>query len=305
MSQSAIKVENLNYRYPDGTEALTDVSLEIGKGEKVAIVGPNGAGKTTFLLNLNGVLENDRGRVEIFGKDVEGLERSEIIQHLGIVFQDPDDQLFMPTIFDDVAFAPMNMGLDGEKVKKRVEEALSTVGLSGHEEVPPQNLSYGEKKKASIAVALSIKPEILIFDEPTSELDPKSRSELIGKIKELNEKEEITTLTATHDVNAVPEIADRVYVLNKRVIAEGTPREVFTNENLLEENSLDTPDVFKLFKVLNCFGLDSGNLPLSIDEAIKELTEKIETGSGHMHLHVHEHTHEDIEKLRKRYEHHT
>lgn len=299
-----ITTKNLNYSYSDGTKALKDINLSIREGEKVVIVGPNGAGKTTLLLNLNGVLEVDDGNIEIYGEDIENLDRKDIIEHLGIVFQDPEDQLFMPTVFDDVAFGPTNLGLDEEEVKRRVSNALSSVGLSGYEDRPPQNLSYGEKKKASLASALSLEPDVLVLDEPTAELDPESRSELIGKIWELNEEEGITTVIATHDINAVPEIADRVYVLNREIVAEGTLREIFTNDELLKENNLDVPEIFKLFEVLNCFGLDSEELPLSMDQAIEELTETMETEDGHMHLHVHEHTHEDVEKLKDKYEHH-
>lgn len=303
--KEVLKAKNLEYSYKNGEKAIENVNFTLHKGEKVAIVGPNGAGKTTLLLNLNGILESDQGEVEIFGEKLGDLGREEIIKHLGIVFQDPDDQLFMPTVFDDVAFGPTNLGLGKDEVRRRVEDALSTVGLSGFEDVSPQNLSYGEKKKASLAAALSLEPDVLVFDEPTAELDPQSRSELIGKVKELNEEEGITTLIATHDINAVPDIADRVYVLNRGVIAEGSPREIFTNERLLQENNLDVPEVFKLFEVLNFFGLDSEDLPLSIDEAIDEITETIGTEDGHMHLHLHEHTHEEIKELKDRYEHHT
>lgn len=299
-----ITIKNLNYAYPDGVEALKDVNISIRKGEKVVIIGPNGAGKTTLLLNLNGVLEKDGGNIEIYGENIESLDRKDIIEHLGIVFQDPEDQLFMPTVFDDVAFGPTNLGLDEGEVKKRVRKALASVGLSDYEDRPPQNLSYGEKKKASLAAALSLEPDVLVLDEPTAELDPKSRSELIGKIWELNEEEGITTVIATHDINAVPEIADRVYVLNRKIVAEGTPREIFTNGKLLKENNLDVPEIFKLFEVLNCFGLDSKELPLSMDQAIDELTKTMQTENGHIHLHIHEHTHEDIEKLKDKYEHH-
>lgn len=299
-----ITTKNLNYTYSNGTEALKDVNISVREGEKVVIVGPNGAGKTTLLLNLNGVLEKDRGNIKIYGEDIETLDRKDIIEHLAIVFQDPDDQLFMPTVFDDVAFGPTNLGLDEREVKKRVRKALSSVGLSSYGNRTPQNLSYGEKKKASLASALSLEPDVLVLDEPTAELDPKSRSELIGKIRKLNEEKGITTVIATHDINAVPEIADRVYVLNKEIVAEGTPRKIFTNEKLLKEHNLDVPEIFKLFEVLNCFGLDSEELPLSMDQAIDELTETMETEGGHIHLHTHEHTHKDVEKLKDKYDHH-
>ncbi len=297
----AVVVRNLSYVYPDGTKALEGVNIEIEKGEKVAIVGPNGAGKTTLLLHLNGIIRNKN--VEIFGKNIENMSREEIVKNIGIVFQDPDDQLFMPTVFDDVAFGPINLGFDKEEVKRRVEKALTMVGLLNSINKCPHHLSFGEKKKASLAAVLSIEPKILVLDEPTANLDPKSRAELIDVIKKLNESG-VTILIATHDINALPEIADRVYVLNKKIIAEGSPREIFSNTKLLKENNLEVPEIFKLFEVLRCFGYNCDELPLSIDEAIEHLTKTVETEGGHIHLHIHEHTHDDIEKVKRKYNHH-
>lgn len=302
--REAITVRNLSYTYPDGTGALEDVNMAVYEGERVAIVGPNGAGKTTFLLHLNGILRGSDGQVEVFGKSVDTLKREEIIKDVGIVFQDPDDQLFMPTIFDDLAFGPINLGLKEEEVRERVKKALLTLGLSGYEHRCPHHLSYGEKKKASLAAVMSMEPRILVLDEPTANLDPRSRAELIGIIKELNEREGITIVIATHDVNAIPALADRVYVLNKKIIAEGTPQKMFSDVELLKENNLEVPEVFKLFEVLRCFGYNCEELPLSIDEAVEHLTRTVAINGGHIHLHVHEHTHEEVRKLKDKYEHH-
>ncbi|MFP3945928.1 MAG: energy-coupling factor ABC transporter ATP-binding protein [Archaeoglobaceae archaeon] len=224
------------------------------------------------------------------------------MRNVGVVFQDPDDQLFMPTIFDDVAFGPINLGLSESLVRERVANALSTVGFTGYENRAPHNLSFGEKKKAALAAVLSMEPQILVLDEPTANLDPKSRRDLLQKIKELN-KRGITIIIASHDVNALPELADRIYVLNKKMVAEGSPREIFSNSQLLKENKLEVPEVFKLFEVLNCFGYNCEHLPLSIEDAIEELTRTIETAEGHIHLHIHEHTHDDVQKLKKKYDH--
>lgn len=270
--------------------------------EKVVVVGPNGAGKTTFLLHLNGILKGFGGKIEVFGEDISKMSRQDIVRSVGVVFQDPDDQLFMPTIFDDIAFGPINLGLSESEVKERVERALSTVGLSGYEDRASHNLSFGEKKKAALAAVLSMDPKILVLDEPTANLDPKSRRNLLQKIKELN-SQGITIIIASHDVNALPEVADRIYVLNKKVIAEGSPKEIFSNSELLKENKLEVPEVFKLFDVLNCFGYNCEHLPLSIEDAIEELTRTIETRDGHIHLHIHEHTHDDVEKLKHKYNH--
>jgi len=302
--RDAIIVRNLSYTYPDGTKALEEISLDVNEGERIAIVGPNGAGKTTFLLHLNGILHGTEGEVEVFGKSVEKVNREDIIKDVGIVFQDPDDQLFMPTIFDDLAFGPINLGLPEEEVRERVEKALLTLGLSDYENRCPHHLSYGEKKKAALAAVMSMEPRILVLDEPTANLDPRSRAELIEIIKGLNEREGITIVTATHDVNAVPELADRVYVLNKRIIAEGTSQKIFSDVELLKETNLEVPEVFKLFEVLQCFGYNCEELPLSVDDAIEHLTRTVENEGGHIHLHIHKHTHDEVKKLKSKYEHH-
>ena len=302
--REAITVRDLSYTYSDGTRALEDVNMAVYEGERVAIVGPNGAGKTTLLLHLNGILRGSDGQVEVFGKSVDKVKREGIIKEVGIVFQDPDDQLFMPTLFDDLAFGPMNLGLREDEVRERVKKALFSLGLSEYENRCPHHLSYGEKKKASLAAVMSMEPRILVLDEPTANLDPRSRAELIGIIKELNEREGITIVIATHDVNAIPALADRVYVLNKRIIAEGTLQKIFSDFELLKENNLEVPEVFKLFEVLRCFGYNCEELPLSIDEAIEHLTRTVEVNGGHIHLHIHEHTHDEVRKLKDKYEHH-
>ena len=304
MKREAITIRNLCYTYPDGTKVLEDVSLEVYEGERIAIVGPNGAGKTTLLLHLNGILRGSDGQVEVFGKSVDKVKREEIIKEVGIVFQDPDDQLFMPTLFDDLAFGPINMGLKENEVRERVEKTILSLGLTGYENRCPHHLSGGEKKKAALAAVMSMEPRILVLDEPTANLDPRSRAELIASIKRLNEEEGITIVIATHDVNAVPELVDRVYVLNKRIIAEGTLQKIFSDVELLKENNLEVPEVFKLFEVLKCFGYNCEELPLSINEAIEHLTRTVETEGGHIHLHIHEHTHEEVRKLKCKYEHH-
>ena len=300
----AIKVEGLSYSYSDGTAALEDVNLTIIEGEKVVIVGPNGAGKTTFFLHLNGTIKNPSGNVSVFGRSISGMRIEEKIRQVGVVFQDPDDQLFMPNVFDDVAFGPINMGLDEKEVKRRVHAALSKVGLEGFEERVPHNLSYGQKKRVALASVLSMEPKVLVLDEPTANLDPRSRADFISLINDLNKRDGITTVIAMHDVNALPELADRVYVLNRRIVAEGSPREIFSDWELLKTNNLEAPDVFKLFKVLNCFGYSSDDLPLSFDEAVEVLTKTIEGREGHVHLHIHEHTHKEISNLMQSYNHH-
>lgn len=299
----AVQIKDLSFIYPNGNLALENISLDISEGESVAIIGPNGAGKSTLLLHLNGILKGEKGNVEIFGDDTLDGDIREIRRRVGIVFQDPDDQLFMPTVFDDVAFGPINLGLAEKEVNERVFKALSMVGLDGYGDKCPHNLSFGEKKRLCLATILSMDPDILVLDEPASNLDPRSRQELIGTIKKLKQEGK-TIITATHDVNAVAEIADRIYVLNKRILAEGATRDIFSRTELLRGEGLSVPEVARLFDVLRCFGYDCADLPLSIDEAITHLTETIESAEGeHIHLHIHEHTHSELDETIRKHNH--
>jgi cobalt/nickel transport system ATP-binding protein len=206
-----IIVKNLSYVYPDGTPALKDVCFEITKGENVALVGQNGAGKSTLLLHLNGVIENNNGRITIAGKQLDKKNVPDIRKKVGVVFQDPDDQLFMSTVFDDVAFGPINMGFSEETVKERVKKSLQKVGLSGFEERCPHHLSFGEKKRISVATVLSMTPAILLLDEPTSNLDPGGRRNIIETLKTLDS----TKIIASHDIESLLEICDKAILMDK------------------------------------------------------------------------------------------
>ena len=301
---SAIRVHDLNYTYPDGTAALEHVSFEIEKGESVALVGPNGAGKSTLLLHLNGILHStrSRGAVEILGKPIDPKKVHKMPKKIGIVFQDPDDMLFMPLLFDDVAFGPINLGVAKDEVKRRVKDSLLRVGLAGYETRVSHHLSGGEKKRAAIATVLSMDPEIIAMDEPTANLDPKSRAELIEILKSLKDEGK-TLIIITHDVNAIPELADRVIVLNKTVIADGATREVFADSEMLVAAGLDVPTIMQFFEVLQAFGYPCDVLPLSIDGAVKNLTQTIENEAGHVHLHIHKHTHTEVGAVRGKYQH--
>ncbi|RZN38543.1 MAG: ATP-binding cassette domain-containing protein [Methanophagales archaeon ANME-1-THS] len=306
--QPIFELENVSYKYPTGTEALKNVNMEIYKGARVAILGPAAFLFSPLLEILDGLLSASHGTVKAMGMILNDamINSKEIYafrRKVGFVFQDPDIELFSPTVYEDIAFGPLHLGIPEDEIKKRVERALNLLKIEELKNKHPYNLSSGEKRKAAIAAVLSIDPEVLLLDEPTADLDSKSRAELIGIINGLNRKGK-TIITATHDVNAVPMLADSVYMLNKRVIAEGTLQKIFSDVELLKENNLEVPEVFKLFEVLRCFGYNCEELPLSIEEAIEHLTRTIETAEGHIHLHIHEHTHDEMRRLKDKYEHH-
>lgn len=235
--RKVIEIKDLHYTYPDGTPALNGVNLDILEGESVALVGPNGAGKSTLLLHLNGILKGN-GSLRILGMEPDGKNTREIRNRVGVIFQDPDDQLFSATVFDDVAFGPINMGFTQDGVKERVRRALEQVDLRGYEERCPHHLSLGEKKRVSIATVLSMDPEILILDEPTSNLDPKSRRRLMKFLQGLHH----TKIIATHDMDMVWEICERAVLLSEgQVIANGGIKELLTDTGLLDMHGLEPP----------------------------------------------------------------
>jgi len=211
----AIEIKNLHFSYPDGNCVLRGINLKIYEKEKVGIVGENGAGKTTLLLHLNGILKGE-GEIKIFGKNIEKKNLREIRKIVGIVFQNPDDQLFTTNVFDDVAFGPLNLGLTKDEVKKRVKEALSIVELEGFEHRSPWHLSLGEKKRAAIATILSMEPEIIAMDEPTANLSPKIRRKLIDLLKKLNK----TIVIASHDIEMVKEVCTRILYIENGLISD-------------------------------------------------------------------------------------
>jgi cobalt/nickel transport system ATP-binding protein len=233
-----IEVKNLSYSYPDGTPALDGVTFSVRSGESVAVVGENGAGKSTLLLHLNGTLPVESGEVVVNGILVDRAAVKNVRRAVGVVFQDPDDQLFMPVVADDVAFGPVNLGLSPEEVEKRVVESLSRVGALGLRDRPPHRLSAGEKRAVAIATVLSMDPEILVMDEPTSSLDPRGRRTLIGLLRTFTH----TKIVATHDLDFVLDLCERTIVIHRgRVLADGRTEEIFQNETLLEESRLERP----------------------------------------------------------------
>lgn len=233
----AIEIEDLRFVYPDGQVALRGVSLAVAEGEKVGLVGPNGAGKSTLLLHLNGLLRGE-GQVRILGTSVSRGELSRIRARVGLVFQNPDDQLFSSTVFDDVAYGPIYMGLPAHEVRSRVSRALSQVGLEGFEKRVPYHLSVGEKRRVSLATVLAMEPEILALDEPSSGLDPRARRGLIRFLGSLPQ----TILIATHDVRLVKELLPRTIILDQgKVVADGPTEQLLGDAELLERHGLEAP----------------------------------------------------------------
>ena len=238
MSHHKIEARNLHYFYPDGHEAIKDISFTIYHGESVGIIGANGSGKSTLLLLIMGILFPDKGEVKVGDVAVTKKNLEMIRQRLGLVFQDSDDQLFMTTVYDDVAFGPRNYNLDENEVKTRVEEALEMVGISHLINRAPFKLSGGEKRAAAIASVLSMKPDVLIMDEPTSGLDPKSRRRLINILKSFSH----TKIVTSHDLDMVMETCDRIIVMKEgEVAANGTTQEILTNASLLIDCGLEIP----------------------------------------------------------------
>jgi len=233
-------VESLYYTYPDGTPALRGVSFSLTAGQNVALVGPNGSGKSTLLLHLNGLLESDKGTIEVGGQPMKAQNFDFIRRYLGLVFQNPEDQLFMPTVREDVAFGPANLGLTGAKLNERVLGSLEMVGLEPARflDRPCFNLSVGEKKRVALAGVLAMEPEVLVMDEPSAGLDPRSRRRLIRLIQDLPQ----TKLVATHDLDLALETCGQTILLERGlVIKEGPSAQILRDQILLETHGLELP----------------------------------------------------------------
>lgn len=242
MSQPIVEVRNVIFAYPDGTEALRGVSLSVGQGEAVALVGANGAGKSTLLLHLNGYLTPTRGEVIIGGTALTRETAAAVRRTVGMVFQDPDDQLFMPTVAEDVAFGPLNAGLAPDEIERRVTTSLERVGMGHLRNRPPYKLSAGEKRAVAIATVLAMSPEVLVMDEPSSNLDPRGRRRLIDQLRSF----EHARIIATHDLELVVEVCSRVIVMDGgRIVAEGPVKTLLDDETLMLSHGLERPHILR------------------------------------------------------------
>ena len=273
MNESHLSVKNLSYTYPDGTRALKNVNMEIFKGEKVAIMGPNGAGKSTLFSHFNGLTEPTSGYLELDGKKMEYDKKTllEIRQKVGIVFQDPNDQLFAPTVKEDVAFGPMNLGLDYEEVEKRVNEALELVGMKKFKDKTPHHLSGGQQKRVAIAGIIAMRPEIMILDEPTAGLDPQGVDQVLNILNNLN-KDGMSIVISSHDIEMVNGFAEKIFVLYEgELLARGDKHEIFSNKELLKKAHLKAPITTEILYKLKEKGFNVDTTKINLDEVIDEI----------------------------------
>jgi cobalt/nickel transport system ATP-binding protein len=241
----AIHARGLSYAYPGGHAALRGVELHVGHGERVALLGPNGAGKTTLMLHLNGLLTGE-GELEVAGLCVTGDDMRELRARVGLVFQDPDDQLFMTTVREDVAFGPLNLGLDRAEVEERIREALRAVGMRDAGERSPHQLSMGERRRVAIATVLAMRPRLLVLDEPSASLDPRGRRELLDVLEDIPG----TMLVATHDLPLAAELCERAVILDGgRIVADGPCEEILADAGTLAAHALELPAGFDLSRI--------------------------------------------------------
>ena len=237
-SVAAVEIAGLSFAYPDGHGALFGIDLRVDVGERVALLGPNGAGKTTLILHLNGVLTPSSGRIRIGGLPVDKENVREVRRRVGIVFQDPDDQLFMPTVRDDVAFGPHNLGVHGEELEAAVDSALRSVGMLASARRPPHHLSFGQRRRVALATVLAMEPQVLVLDEPTSNLDPAGRRELMSILRDLP----LTILMVTHDLPYALELCERSAIIDGgKIVADGKTQDIFSDRDLMAAHRLELP----------------------------------------------------------------
>lgn len=273
----ALNITNLSFSYDRKNKILTDINLSVSEGEFLAILGANGAGKSTFLRLLNGLLKDFEGDIEIFGQSIRKIKREELFMNICTVFQDPNDQLFALTVYDDISFGPRNMGIPEKEVRERVKEALENVGLPGFEEKPIKTLSYGQKKRLCLAGVLAMSPKIILMDEPLSGLDPMGVREIATLLRKLNKDKGLTIIMATHEVDLVPLFVDRIAIISKgKMVRYGIPQEVFDDRDEINRAKLRLPYIAKLMRQLKEDGvLSFDKVPLTVGEARRELLNRL------------------------------
>lgn len=271
---NVLEVKGLSYAYEDGTTALKGVGLVVEEGEKVAVVGPNGAGKSTLLHALAGFRTPFQGYIKVMGDILEERTADDVRRHIGLLFQDPDDQIFMPTVEEDVAFGPLNLGLDS--VEDRVSKALRSTSIEDLAKRKPHRLSHGMKKRVAIAGVLAMEPSILLLDEPTAGLDPRSRSGFVELLRNMRK----TMVMATHDIEAAAEIADRVVLLNVSVMFDGSLSGLLSQDAVLDAAGLEPPQVARLFRRLRGMGYDVGGTPATVDQGVAEAVRFVDKERG-------------------------
>lgn len=262
-----------SFKYPDGTTALSDIKLNITKGEFIGILGSNGSGKTTLLKLMDGLMKNFKGEILLDGEDIKNLSSKEIYKKMGLIFQNPDDQLFATTVFEDVAFGPINMGFPENEIIHHVKDALKVVEMETYAKKSIHHLSFGQKKRVCIAGLLAMGHEILLLDEPTDGLDPMGEYRMMNLLMELNKEKKITIVMATHRVDLVPLFLDRLYILSKgKIVRGGRPEDVFTEPNEMEKIKLRLPQIAELiYRLKHDDKLPFDKIPLTIGEARREI----------------------------------
>ena len=268
-----LSVKKVSFKYPGGTQSLSNIDLQVRRGEFIGILGANGSGKTTLLKVIDGLLKGCEGSVRLDGKEIRKLAPKEIYRKVGLIFQNSDEQLFASTVFEDVAFGPINMGFSGEEVALRVTQALQEVDMEGYGKRSIHHLSFGEKKRICLAGLLAMGQEILLLDEPTDGLDPMGEYRMMNLLMRLNKEKKITIVMATHRVDLVPLFLDRLYILSRgKVVRQGSPEDVFTTPDEMEEMRLRFPQIAELiYRLKHDDRLPFDKIPLTIGKAREEI----------------------------------
>ncbi len=277
VSETRLAARVDSFRYPDGTEAISGISLDIRRGEFVGILGSNGSGKTTLLKIMDGLIKDIKGSVHLDGFDIRRLSPKEIYRKVGLVFQNPDEQLFASTVFEDVAFGPLNMGFAEREVTERVHDALRAVEMDSYSKKSIHHLSFGQKKRICIAGLLAMGHEILLLDEPTAGLDPMGEYRMMNLLKRLNEEKGVTIVMATHSVDLVPLFLDMLHILSKgSIIRGGVPEQVFTAPDEMSEVKLRLPQIAELiYRLRHEDKIPFSRIPLTIGEARREIMKTV------------------------------